>query len=121
MAINRNALKTYAPKARLDFIQAMKNRAALFGITKDGATDGQLKGEVYIVEGRPWPKHVAEQRRRLVARIRQTSFDQVMEAVAYTWFNRFLAIRYMEVHDYFDHGFRVLSSPRGDTEPQILT
>ena len=121
MAINRNALKTYAPKARLDFIQAMKNRAALFGITTDGATDGQLKGEVYIVEGRPWPKHVAEQRRRLVARIRQTSFDQVMEAVAYTWFNRFLAIRYMEVHDYFDHGFRVLSSPRGDTEPQILT
>lgn len=121
MAINRNALKTYAPKARLDFIQAMKNRAALFGITKDGATDGELKGEVYIVEGRPWPKHVAEQRGRLVARIRQTSFDQVVEAVAYTWFNRFLAIRYMEVHDYFDHGFRVLSSPKGDTEPQILT
>jgi type II restriction/modification system DNA methylase subunit YeeA len=121
MAINRNALKTYAPKARLDFIQATTNRAALFGITRDGVSHGQLQGEVYIVEGRPWPKAVAEQRRRLVARIRQTSFDQVMEAVSYTWFNRFLAIRYMELHDYFDHGFRVLSSPTSQTEPQILT
>ena len=43
-----------------------------------------------------------------------------MEAVAYTWFNRFLAIRYMELHHFLDHGCRVLSSPTGHVEPEIL-
>jgi hypothetical protein len=47
-------------------------------------------------------------------------FAQVMEAVAYTWFNRFLALRYMEIHGYLEHRFRVLSNPSGNTIPEIL-
>ena len=45
---------------------------------------------------------------------------QVMEQAAYTWFNRFAALRYMELHDYLDHGFRVLSNPSGSAIPEIL-
>jgi hypothetical protein len=55
-----------------------------------------------------------------VARIARDGFAQVMEGVAYTWFNRFLAIRYMELHHYFDHGCRVLSHPAGHDEPELL-
>ncbi|UFW79632.1 BREX-1 system adenine-specific DNA-methyltransferase PglX [Rhizobium sp. SU303] len=120
MTINRTALKNYAPQARLDFIQAMTNRAAQFGITKSGVSKGELQGELFIVEGKSFSRAVGNQREKLVERINQTSFEQVIEAVAYTWFNRFLAIRYMELHGYFDHGYRVLSHPQGHKEPEIL-
>jgi hypothetical protein len=120
MASNRNALKNYAPQARLDFIQAMTNRAAQFGITKAGITQGKAQGELYILNGKAFPRAVASQRDRLESRISHEGFDQVIEAIAYTWFNRFLAIRYMEIHDYFEHGLRVLSHPEGHSEPQIL-
>ena len=120
MASNRNVLKRYAPQARLDFIQAITNRAAQFGITKDGNASGELQGELYILNGKAFPRSVANQRNRLISRIARDGFAQTMEAVAYTWFNRFLAIRYMEVHDYFDHGCRVLSNPNGHAEPEIL-
>ena len=43
-----------------------------------------------------------------------------MEAAAYTWFNRLVAIRYMEIHGYLDHGYRVLSDPEGSLQPEIL-
>ena len=120
MASNRNALKKYAPQARVDFIKAMINRAAQFGITKSSITQGVVQGDLYILNGKAFPRAVAEQRDRLTCRIARDGFDQVMEAIAYTWFNRFLAIRYMEIHDYFEHGFRVLSHPEGHAEPQIL-
>jgi type II restriction/modification system DNA methylase subunit YeeA len=120
MASNRNVLKRYAPQARLDFIQAITNRAAQFGITKDGSASGELQGDLFILNGKAFPRSVADQRNRLMSRIARDGFAQTMEAVAYTWFNRFLAIRYMELHDYFDHGCRVLSNPNGHAEPEIL-
>ncbi|WP_292686917.1 BREX-1 system adenine-specific DNA-methyltransferase PglX [Novosphingobium sp.] len=120
MASNRNVLKKYAPQARLDFIQAMTNRAAQFGITKAGSAAGEVQGDLFILNGKAFPRSVANQRARLIARIAREGFAQVMEAVAYTWFNRFLAIRYMELHHYFDHGCRVLSHPAGHDEPELL-
>ncbi|CAN1546409.1 Restriction modification methylase Eco57I [Sphingomonadaceae bacterium] len=120
MASNRNVLKKYAPQARLDFIQAMTNRAAQFGITKGGSAAGEVQGDLFILNGKAFPRSVANQRARLIARIARDGFAQVMEAVAYTWFNRFLAIRYMELHHYFDHGCRVLSHPAGHDEPELL-
>jgi type II restriction/modification system DNA methylase subunit YeeA len=120
MASNRNVLKKYAPLARLNFIQVITNRAAQFGITKDGSAAGELLGDLFILDGKSFPRSLANQRGRLVSRIARDGFAQVMEAVAYTWFNRFLAIRYMELHDYFDHGCRVLSNPNGHAEPELL-
>lgn len=120
MASNRNALKKYAPQARLDFIQAVTNRAAQFGITKDGNDAGEAQGDLFILNGKAFPRSVANQRGRLISRIARDGFAQTMEAVAYTWFNRFLAIRYMELHDYLSHGYRVLSNPAGHAEPEIL-
>ena len=59
-------------------------------------------------------------RKRLEEQIRRDGFERVMEAMAYTWFNRFAAIRYMELHGYLDHGYRVLSHPEGQDQPEIL-
>ena len=120
MASNHNVLKKYAPQARIDFIQAVTNRAAQFGISKDGNIAGEVQGDLFILNGKAFPRSVAKQRGRLIASIAREGFAQVMEAVAYTWFNRFLAIRYMEVHHFLDHGCRVLSSPTGHVEPEIL-
>lgn len=120
MTINTNALKTYAPKARRDFIAAMVSRAAKFGITKKEVVEQREQGDVVIVGADALPKKVGEQRKKLVNRIKKHGFEQAMEAVAYTWFNRLVAIRYMEIHGLLDHGYRVLSHPSGKELPEIL-
>ncbi|MBL7205669.1 MAG: SAM-dependent methyltransferase, partial [Desulfobacteraceae bacterium] len=108
--MNRNKLKNYAPKARRDFIKAVTDRAAFYGLAKGKPEPVSVQGDVAIIGGKPFPRDVAEKRKRLEERIRREGFEQVMEAVAYTWFNRFVAIRYMEVHGYLEHGYRVLST-----------
>ncbi len=108
--MNRNKLKAYAPNARRDFIKAVTDRAAFYGLTKDIIEPITEKGDVAIIAGKPFPRAVTEKRKKLEDRIKQQGFDQVMEAMAYTWFNRFVAIRYMELHGYLDHGYRVLST-----------
>jgi SAM-dependent methyltransferase len=120
--MNRNKLKAYAPKARRDFIRAVTDRAAVYGLTKKGIEPVVVQGDVGLIGGKPFPKDVVAKRKRLVERIERDGFEQVMEAVAYTWFNRFAAIRFMEVHGYLDHGYKVLGTtnhtpvehPKGD-------
>jgi hypothetical protein len=118
--MNRSNLKTYAPKARLDFIRAVTDRAAVFGLTSDRVEPMRETGDVVIIGGRPFPKVVASQRRLLEERIRRMGFNQAVEAMAYIWFNRFVALRYMELHGYLDHGYRVLSHPEGKATPEIV-
>ena len=84
------------------------------------ATDLKKHYDVVIIGGEAFPKTIGAQRKALLGRIRLHGFGQVMEEIAYTWFNRFLAIRYMEVHSYLDHGYRVLSNPDGSGNPEIL-
>jgi hypothetical protein len=115
-----NKLKTYAPKARRDFIAAVTRRAAAFGLTAKEIKPNREEGELVFIDGQAYPKTAGRQRQRLVERIRQHGFEQVMEAAAYTWLNRFAAIRFMELHGYLDHSFRVLSHPAGGTLPEIL-
>ncbi|CAI09090.1 conserved hypothetical protein [Aromatoleum aromaticum EbN1] len=80
----------------------------------------ERRGDVAIIAGREWPAKVHEQREQLIRRIRRDGFAQTMEAVAYTWFNRFAALRYMELHDYLGHGHRVLSSATAGGLPDIV-
>ncbi|WP_419779270.1 BREX-1 system adenine-specific DNA-methyltransferase PglX [Maridesulfovibrio sp.] len=120
MPINKSILKSYAPQARKDFIQAVTDKASLLGLSEDSIEPMEIKGELAIIAGRPFPKSIAEQRKKLEARIKQKGFGQVMDEIAYTWFNRFTALRYMELHDYLGHGYRVLSNPSGSDIPEIL-
>jgi len=119
--MNKSKLKNYAPKARREFIQAVKDRAAVYGLTKKKTEEAKVSGDFVIIAGKPFPKAVADQREALEERIQRSSFDQAMEEIAYTWFNRFVAIRYMELHGYLSHGYRVLSHPDPDSPvPEIL-
>ena len=108
--MNRNKLKSYAPKARREFIKAVTDRAAYYGLTKDPIAPVIEKGDIAIIGDKPFPTSIIEIRKKLEERIKAKDFDQVMEAMAYIWFNRFVAIRFMEIHGYLEHGYRVLSS-----------
>lgn len=118
--MNRTKLKNYAPQARRDFIQAMIDRAAFYGLTAKKTEPIEVRGDSAVIAGSVFPKSVAEKRQKLEKRIKRHGFDQTMEALAYTWFNRLVAIRFMELHGYLDHGYRVLSHPEGKPTPEIL-
>lgn len=122
--MNKAKLKSYAPQARKDFIAAVETRANLLGLSEVGGklhiTPSEKKGDLALIGGQAWPSKVHEQRERLINRIKKDGYAQTMEAVAYTWFNRFAALRYMEIHDYLGHGYRALSSREGGL-PEILT
>lgn len=118
--MNKAALKSYAPAARLEFIQAVTDRAKALGLSAKAIEPAEVKGDVAIIAGQAFPKAVAERRVELERQIKIKGFEQLMEEVAYTWFNRFCALRFMEVHDYLDHGYRVLSNPSGSDIPEIL-
>jgi type II restriction/modification system DNA methylase subunit YeeA len=118
--MNKANLKTYAPKARLDFIAAVTARANLLGITSRGSSPVEQRGDIAIIEGREWPAAISMQRDKLITGIMSHGFDHFIDEVAYTWFNRFAALRFMEIHDYLDHGWRVLSSRDGGL-PEILS
>jgi type II restriction/modification system DNA methylase subunit YeeA len=121
--MNKAKLKTYAPQARKDFIAAVEARANLLGLSeKSGMLDiaaSEKKGDVAVIAGQAWPAKVHDQRQRLIKRMKKDGFAQTVEAVAYTWFNRFAALRFMEIHDYLGHGHRVLSSREGGL-PEII-
>lgn len=122
--MNKAKLKAYAPQARKDFIAAVTTRANQLGLSEKAGklevAPAEKSGDVVLIAGQPWPAKVQEQREQLIKRIRKDGFAQTMEAVAYTWFNRFAALRFMEVHDYLGHGHRALSSREGGL-PEILT
>ncbi|CAD6561224.1 BREX-1 system adenine-specific DNA-methyltransferase PglX [Paraburkholderia sabiae] len=117
--MNKANLKVYAPQARLDFIGAVSARANLLGISTQGVAPAETRGDVAIIEGREWPVKVLAQRQKVVDSIERHGYAHSIEAIAYTWFNRFVALRFMELHDYLDHGWRVLSSRDGG-QPEIL-
>ena len=122
--MNKAKLKSYAPQARLDFIAAVTARANLLGLSENAGqlevAFAQTQGDVTLIAGQAWPAKVEAQREQLVIRMRREGFAQTCEAIAYTWFNRFAALRYMELHDYLGHGHRALSSAEGGL-PDILT
>lgn len=118
--MNRTKLKNYAPQARKDFIQAVTAKAAQYGLAAAKIEPMMEKGDVVLISGKPFPKAVGDKRKRLEDRIKKNGFEYTMEAMAYTWFNRLVAVRYMELHGYLEHGFRVLSHPEGHAQPEIL-
>ena len=127
--MNKNAIKKFAIDARNKLIASVTDKAGMLGITKDTCSEPITKGvdfEVYKTTAGTevtLNKKQCEHRRKLVEQIKTSGFDAVIEEVAYTWFNRICAIRFMEVNDYmYPARVRVLSSEKaGKKEPDILT
>ena len=118
--MNKSALKKYAPQARLDFIDAVTRRAETLGLNPSNPGTVEHNGDAMLINGQPFAAALKRQRETLQKRIAEQGFDAVMDAIAYTWFNRLVAIRYMELHDFLGHGYRVLSHPQGHAQPEIL-
>ena len=119
--MNTSNIKKYAPQARNDFIAAMRKQAAKYGITADRILPAEQKGDLLLIGDQVFPLSVLKPRDKLIKRIQASSFEQTIDYIAYSWFNRLCAIRYMECKGLLDHGRRVLSSADGSAGlPQIL-
>lgn len=126
--MNKNAIKKFAIEARKKLIDSVTDKAGMLGITKKSCSKPVTRGtdfEVYqTIAGTEVTlnRRQCEQRRRLVSQIESRGFEAVIEEVAYTWFNRICAIRFMEVNDYLPNRVRVLSSEKeGKMEPDLVT
>ena len=114
--MDKNAIKKYAVWARRELISRVSQRAAYFEITEAGFGDPAADS----VLGRVLSAGEKTQRQALIAQIRQKDYRQVMEEVAYTWFNRFIALRFMEVNGYLPSHVRVFTDEENQFKPQIL-
>ncbi|MGK9156311.1 BREX-1 system adenine-specific DNA-methyltransferase PglX [Acinetobacter radioresistens] len=119
--MNTSNIKKYAPQARNDFIAAISKQAAKYGITAKAILPAEQKGDLLLIGDQVFPLSVMKPREKLIKRIQTSSFEQTIDYIAYSWFNRLCAIRYMECKGLLDHGRRVLSSADGSAGlPQIL-
>jgi len=123
--VNKTAVKNFAVRARRKLLEEVTHKAYEIGITKDKVHDIETFDGGFKVKGREngriFKKHEIEQRVKLVQSVEEKGFAQVTEEVAYTWFNRFIALRFMEINHYLPAGVRVLSSAEaGKTEPDII-
>lgn len=123
--MNTSSIKKYAPLARTQFCNAIAQKLTSLGIIADkkGALtilDAVEVGDAVRFGDYTQPKSVLQRRQRLVQRAETLGYIALVENMAYTWFNRLCAIRYMEVKGYLDHGFRMLSQPDGGKGFEVL-
>lgn len=123
--MNTAKIKAYAPAARRDFIAAVTQRLNLLGIRADKQGKLQVEpaavtGSVLQIGGQTFDAKLARARERLVERAQSVGMTALVEQMAYTWFNRLCAIRFMELQGYLEHGFRVLSHPEQAKGFQVL-
>ncbi len=115
--MDKNAIKKFAVWARTELIARVSLKGVEYGITEDNIEDANadsVGGKVLTVDEK-------KQRQALIAEINDKGYKQVMEEVAYTWFNRFSALRFMEVNGYIPSHVRVFTDEENNFKPQIIT
>ena len=115
--MNKTAIKNFAVEARVMLINAVTQLAYEFEVTEKGTNDPAQES----VNGRSLTAAEKNQRSQLIANIRQNGFTQTMEEAAYTWFNRFIALRFMEVNNYLPSHTRIFSDESGNFKPEVLS
>ncbi len=114
--MDKNAIKKFAVQARIDLIESVARRAKKYGIEKEHTVDANADS----VNGKILSGTEKKQRKALIAKIGAEGYEQVMEEMAYTWFNRFCALRFMEVNEYLPSRVRVFTDADNNFKPQIL-
>lgn len=115
--MDKNAIKKYAVWARRELISRVSQKALQYGITEKEIVDAAADS----VNGKLLSAEEKKQRQALIAQINEKGYEQVMEEVAYTWFNRFSALRFMEVNNYLPSHVRVFTDEDNNFKPQIIT
>ena len=114
--MDKNAIKKFAVWARTELIARVSLKGVEYGITEDNIEDANadsVGGKILTVDEK-------KQRQALIAEIKDKGYKQVMEEVAYTWFNRFSALRFMEVNGYLPSHVRVFTDEENNFKPQII-
>ena len=114
--MDKNAIKKFAVWARRELIERVSQKALQFGITAEETIDAgadSINGNILTADEK-------KQRQALIDEIKDKGYEEVMEEVAYTWFNRFSALRFMEVNGYLPTHVRVFTDEENNFKPQIL-
>ena len=114
--MNKNAIKNYAVWARNELITRVTQKAFEYGVSKDNIVDFNADS----INGKLLNTEEKQLRQKLISEVKEKGFDQVIEEVAYTWFNRFIALRYMEVNNYLPNRIRVFTNENNEFKPQLL-
>ncbi|WNV57337.1 BREX-1 system adenine-specific DNA-methyltransferase PglX [Oscillospiraceae bacterium NTUH-002-81] len=115
--MDKNAIKKFAVWARTELIARVSLKGVEYGITEDNIEDANADS----VGGKVLTADEKKQRQALIAEINDKGYRQVMEEIAYTWFNRFSALRFMEVNGYLPSHVRVFTDEENNFKPQIIT
>ena len=115
--MNKTAIKNFAVWARVTLINAVTQMAFEYDVTEDGKNDPAQES----VNGKSLTTTEKSQRSQLIAHINADGFKQAMEEAAYTWFNRFIALRFMEVNNYLPSHTRIFSDESGAFKPEVLS
>lgn len=115
--MDKNAIKKFAVWARTELIARVSLKGVEYGITEDNIEDANADS----VGGKVLTADEKKQRQALIAEINDKGYKQVMEEVAYTWFNRFSVLRFMEVNGYLPSHVRVFTDEENNFKPQIIT
>ena len=121
--MDKRALQLYAAWAKNNLKSQIEVSLKALGInSKKDIKIARKVGDYTIIDGdsNSYPGDLKEKRDSIVKLVETDGYEQVIEEFAYTWFNRIVALRFMEVHDFLPHGFRVLSSRDGGVEPEIM-
>ncbi|MGE6596391.1 BREX-1 system adenine-specific DNA-methyltransferase PglX [Bacillus proteolyticus] len=119
--MNKTAIKNFAVSARTKLMDAVKQKAYELGITETDIKEPETYEGGFRINNKFFKSYELEQRRKLIQKMEEKDYKQVIEEVSYTWFNRFIAIRFMEVNEYLPTGVRVLSSVQeGKNEPDVI-
>lgn len=114
--MDKNAIKKFAVWARRELIEKVTKKAMLYGVTASEVVDADAD----VVNGMVLSEAQKKERKALIDRVFEKGYEQVMEEVAYTWFNRFCALRFMEVNNYLPSYVRVFTNEDNKFKPQIL-
>ncbi len=121
--MDKKALFSYATWAKVNLEEQIEVSLKTLGINSENdIKTARIVGDYTIIDGDPnsYPADYKNKRDHIIRIVKTDGYKQVIEEFAYTWFNRIVALRFMEVHDFLPHGFRVLSSRDGGFEPEVL-
>jgi len=114
--MNKTTIKNYAIWARNELIERVTRKAFEYEVKKDIKSDENMD----VINGKVLTEDERKQRKGLIKAVDDKGFDQVIEEVAYTWFNRFIALRFMEVNNYLPKRVRIFTNENNEFKPQIL-
>lgn len=115
--MNTNQLKTYAAQARKDFMAAVAAKAAKYGIMPDQNLPCQESGDYLLIGGNAYPRSIKPAYQGVLSKIEKIGYAEAINEIAYTWFNRMIALRYMELHGMLSHGYQIIGNP---DRPEIM-